>query len=123
MNRQFQIVGSSDAYEVSEPHAIFKFERYGGRFANGYFIDENPELVYVNDEIDGPDVVDFFVVLAEIGHNEWIVWCSDTPGMDHRLRGKFHLARTYVMSSPFKGPSFIDVGYVYAPYVPYVPKS
>jgi hypothetical protein len=106
MQYEYQVIDYSEPYEVEEPHAIFRYvsERAAPEEENTLF--RHP-IVTVDDYIEDPDVLDFFIVLAEIGKNEWVCYFKDRFAICKKLD-----------AVGYKGSSFFDGGYFYYPYVP-----
>ncbi len=118
----FEILTGSDPYEVTEPHGVFRYVGYGQLEAT--YVDPSVALpltanvVTVEDEgLDDPSVDAFFVVLGEIGENEWVVWFSDVTAITEELRGKFFIAKCRSQHKLF---GMTSSGYFYCPYVPIV---
>ncbi len=107
MQYEYQVIDYSGPYEVDGPHAIFRYisERAVPGEENRVF--RHP-IVTVDDYIEDPEVCDFFIVLAEIGKNEWVCHFKD----------RFAICKKLNVQIGYKGHSFIDAGYFYCPYVP-----
>lgn len=94
----WQLLRHAPPTTVEEPWGIFRLLDVRQR-------DGNTEIV-TDDYIEDPAVDRFFVVLKDLGKSEWL--CYYEGQYVYCLR----------MSMGFKGHSYLDAGYFYAPYIP-----
>lgn len=62
--------------------------------------------ILVDDHIEDPVAAEFFVVLKDLGKNEWLCY----------YHGQYVYCQRISMG--FKGNSYLDASYFYCPYVP-----
>jgi hypothetical protein len=93
---KFEIIEKTEPYEVTEPFAVFRF------------LSQVDKIIECDEYIEDPNVSDFFVLLGEIGNNEWIVYDNDA----------YFVARWLMRPLNFRGYTYKDPGYFFCPYVP-----
>lgn len=98
---RWQLLRYAPFIEVAEPLGVY-------RLVNVTEIDGYTDIL-VDDNIEDPAVSEFFVVLKDLGKNEWLCY----------YQGQYAYCQRLTMD--FKGDSVLDVGYFYCPYTPILP--